>query len=135
MTSPRPLAGAAAARRPEHAAAQETLPLRAPGDSKPPANTPAQRSFGSARHRAPCEREAWRPAGLSQRPASRHPGAACLRRAVERSFVPCRRLSSSAGLPGREPHVPGTGSDLRVTVPATLEPCQIPELGNEDVTR
>jgi hypothetical protein len=128
MTSPRPLAGAAAARRPEHAAAQETLPLRAPGDSKPPANTPAQRPFGPARHRAPCEREHWRPAGLSQRPAPRYPGAVCLRRAVERSFVPRRRLSSSPGLPCWEPHVPGTGSDLRVTVLAVLEPRQIPRL-------
>lgn len=109
-------------------AAQETLPSRAPGDSKPPASTPAQRPFGPARHRSPCERGHWRPAGLSQRPAPRHPGAVCLRRAVERSFVPCRRLSSSPGLPCWEPHAPGTGSDLRVTMLAVLEPRQIPRL-------
>ena len=35
MTSPRPLAGATAARRPEHAVTQETLPLRAPGARGP----------------------------------------------------------------------------------------------------
>ena len=57
-----------------------------------------------------------------------HPGAVCLRRAVERSFVPRWRLSSSPGLPCREPHAPGTGSDLRVTVLAVLGPRQIPRL-------
>jgi hypothetical protein len=57
-----------------------------------------------------------------------HPGAVCLRRAVERSFVPRRRLSSSPGLSSREPRAPGTGSDLRVTVLAVLEPRQIPRL-------
>lgn len=51
-----------------------------------------------------------------------------LKRTVERRFVPYRRLSSSPGLPCREPHVPRTGSELRVTVLAVWEPRQTLQL-------
>jgi hypothetical protein len=47
MTSASPRAGATAARRPEHAAAQETLPLRAPGAHGPSFPVP-QRKPGAS---------------------------------------------------------------------------------------